>query len=87
MEIHPVADALIRVETERTDQRTYMMNQIRSFHDYTITPKNEEPITVFITQMQTYKVKNSDGGLIKSLLNCGDTMIKSWKTAAFTQSF
>jgi len=63
------------------------MNQIRSFHNYANTPKTEEPITVFITQTRTYKVKKSGGGLIKSLLNCGDAMIKSWKTAAFTKGF
>jgi hypothetical protein len=58
-----------------------------TMHTHTHTPKIEEPITVFITQMQTHKVKKSDGGLTESLLNCGHTMIKSWKTAAFTQSF
>jgi len=64
-----------------------MMNQIHSFHDYANTHKNEEPIIVFITQMQTYTIKKSSGGFIKSLLNCGETMIKSWKIAAYTQSF
>jgi hypothetical protein len=63
------------------------MNQIHSFHNYANTPKIEQPIIVFITQTRKYKVKKSGRGLIKSLLNCGDAMIKSWKTAAFTKSF
>jgi hypothetical protein len=46
-----------------------------------------QPIIVSITQTQAHEVKKSGGCLIKSLLNCGDTMIKRWKTAAFTKCF
>ena len=76
MEILPLEAILIHAD--RLDEASC---------NYANTPKTEEPITVFITQTRTYKVKKSGGGLIKSLLNCGDAMIKSWKTAAFTKGF
>ena len=49
--------------------------------------KMKSQIIVFITQMQIHKVKKSSEGLIKSLLNWEDTMIKSCKTGACKKAF